>query len=95
MREDLENRVQKIRAASGNSSHRPSVLISIDRVRGTGKVSDIYAAGNNPYFNEILEIVGARNILQDSSSPVPTISAEGILELNPEFVIDLTTTAED
>lgn len=67
------------------------VLIVIDRERGNGKIDNLFVAGNNLYFNEILNVCGGRNVFADAASAVPTVSAEAILEANPAVIIDLAT----
>ncbi|MDO5582148.1 MAG: helical backbone metal receptor [Planctomycetia bacterium] len=92
--EDLERsmraRIENVRSKTKDRK-RPSVLISIDRQRGTGQISDVFIAGNNSYFNEILEIAGGMNPAKEMSIAVPVVSVEGIMDLNPDVVIDLAT----
>lgn len=65
------------------------VLICIDRERGL-PVSQVYVAGRNRYFNELLEIAGGVNVYADSAAAVPTVSIESMLEKNPDVIFDFT-----
>ena len=64
-------------------------LISIDRQRGTGQISQVTVAGNNRYFNEILSVAGGRSVFAETVSAVPTVSVESLLEKNPDVIFDL------
>jgi iron complex transport system substrate-binding protein len=68
---------------------KPRTLISIGREIGVGTIKDLYIAGLNTYFDELINIAGGKNILQDESIAYPTISAEGLIYLDPEVIIDL------
>jgi len=61
------NRIQ----AKTNDSNRPKVMIVVERTMGTGVIEDIYIAGKNTFYDELI------------------ISAEGIIHLNPDFIIEL------
>lgn len=65
------------------------VLICIDRERGV-PVSQVYAAGRNRYFNELLTLAGGVNVYAKSAAAVPTVSLESILEKNPDVIFDFT-----
>lgn len=74
---------------------QPSVLVAVDRPRGTGRIEDVYVAGNDGFFSRIIELAGGRNALADDLPAFPAMSAEGILEVNPEVIIDLTPNVAD
>jgi len=70
---------------------KPRLLFSVMRNIGTGKLEEVYAAGGNTYFNEILNLAGAVNVLENEAATYPLLSAEGIIHLNPDFIIDIIT----
>lgn len=90
LEQSMQARIETIRSRTKDLL-KPSVLISIDRIRGTGRITDVSIAGHNPYFNEILDIAGGINAAQGIGIPVPVVSVEGIMALDPEVVIDLAT----
>lgn len=94
LREELESQREEIREKT-RQFEPVSVLISIDRPRKTSYLSDVYAAGKNPYFNDILALAGGRNVLAHSPIAVPVLSRETIITLGPDVIIDLTTFGED
>ncbi|MBW2092452.1 MAG: ABC transporter substrate-binding protein [Deltaproteobacteria bacterium] len=67
---------------------RRSVLISIARSLGSQSLSDIYIAGKDEFYDEMITLAGGRNAYQGRMK-YPTISREGILKLNPEVIVDL------
>ena len=75
-------------------SHREQpvrVLICLDRERGTGQLLSLYIAGKNPFYQRTLEIAGGINVAGNATLPVPVVSVEEILRMNPEVIIDLCT----
>lgn len=90
LRRETENRLDAIRASVAGRP-KPSVLIAIDRTPGLGKIADVFVAAQNPYFNEALEIVGATNAAGTLRGAAPVVSPEGIAELNPDVIVDLST----
>jgi len=92
--QDLKNRIQKIKNRTENLS-KPSVLISIGRPLGEGTLKDVYIAGKNSSFDELLTIAGAQNAYQDAKLTYPMLTAEGILHLNPDIILDMVADLKD
>ncbi len=69
----------------------PRVLISIDRDRSLRTLSAVFAAGNNDWFNALLEAAGGKNAVPQTSPAVVSLSREGMMEINPDVIIDLST----
>ncbi|MBQ6619378.1 MAG: ABC transporter substrate-binding protein [Thermoguttaceae bacterium] len=82
----LRRRLDQI-ARAAEPLEKPSVLIAIDRPKG--ELSEFYAAGRSPYFQELLEIAGGRNVLESSPAAFPTVTIEILLRLRPDIIIDL------
>jgi len=51
---------------------------------------EIWAAGGNTFYNEVLALAGGKNIFADSAADYPVISKEEILKNSPEVIIVLT-----
>ncbi|MDO5308688.1 MAG: helical backbone metal receptor [Planctomycetia bacterium] len=90
LRQELQTRVDNLRALTADLE-RPRTLISIYRTWGTGKIGEVYVAGQNPFFDYVLEIVGAENAAASLPGVAPTVEAEGIVSLNPDVIVDLST----
>ena len=67
------------------------VMMCLDRTRGSGRIQNLYIAGTNPFLQEVIRLAGAVNVGEESGLPYPNVSAEGILAMNPEVIVDLLT----
>lgn len=85
---DLEAQAAAI-AAQTRSLPRPRVMISVYRAFGTGGLKEVHVVGKNDYFDELLELAGGVNACQTTAVPYPLITAEGIVQLDPEVILDL------
>lgn len=68
---------------------RPRVLFVTDRTLGCGRVADVYVAADDRYFDEIIKLAGGRNACEQRGARYPVVSAEGLLWLNPDVIVDL------
>lgn len=85
--DNIETTISKIKAKTQDLS-KPKTLISIGRTLGVGEISEMYVAGTNTYFTELIFIAGGNTIFEDESIAYPTLSAEGLLSVNPDVIID-------
>ncbi len=85
---DIRLKMSRIRDKTKNSP-RPKVLIVIERTMGTGVIEDVYIAGKNTFYDELIQLAGGNNAFEDEKIAYPILSAEGIIHINPEFIIDL------
>lgn len=85
----LEHSIRRIEAKV-QGRPRPKVLISIGRDIGSGSLRDVYVAGRNNFFNEMLLLAGGQNAYEGLASiQYPVVSQEGILKLNPDIIIEM------
>ncbi|HLV32312.1 MAG TPA: helical backbone metal receptor [Chitinispirillaceae bacterium] len=78
-----------------SSPKRPKILICIGRNGvGNGKVEKVYAAGRKSFYNELIVTSGGVNACIDSNAQYPTISVEGIIRLEPDIIIDCSSSME-
>lgn len=69
---------------------KPRVLITYLRPVGEGTIREVYIAGNHTYFNDLIEMVGGTNVYQGSDLITsPIVSAEGILRMNPDVIVEV------
>ncbi len=85
---EIDERIRTIQQRT-SSSRRPKVMIVIERTMGTGAIEGVYVAGKNTYFDELIHMAGGTNAYQDEKIAYPILTAEGIIHLNPEVIIDL------
>ncbi len=86
--EQLRGRIKVIRDRTANLTH-PAVLVSVARGMGSIGIKTVYIAGRGGYFDELLDIVGGRNVYRDKKMKFPRLSWEGLLGLNPDIILDL------
>jgi iron complex transport system substrate-binding protein len=86
--DDLQSRLDRIREKTA-SAKRPSVMIAVDRIQGSGGLVDVYIAGADDYFDTMIELAGGKNVYRQRSIRFPVVSTEGIMRMNPDVIIDL------
>ena len=64
-------------------------MICIGRETSTGDMTGLYIAGRNTFYDEIIKAAGGMNAYRDTTIAYPQLSAEGIIHINPEVIIDL------
>jgi len=85
---DIRGRLKRVREKTAGLPRR-RVLFCVGRTVGTGKLEDVFVAGKDPFFDKILPLAGGQNAYHDATAAFPKISAEGILVINPEVIIDM------
>jgi len=83
---DIRRRIERVKQTP---SQGPKVLICIGHDMESTSIENAYFVGIGGFFNEMIELMGAMNAYQ-GTIPFPVISAEGILSLNPDIIIDMT-----
>ena len=86
--DNLTSRTQTIKQAV-EGKPQPRVLVCIGRDVESGQLAGMYIAGRNGFYDEIIEMAGGVNAYRDKEVAYPKISAEGVLQLNPDVIIDL------
>ena len=86
--DDIQSRLDRIRDKTA-VHRRPRVMISIDRIQGSGGLVDVYIAGNDGYFDKMIELAGGENVCHQSLARFPVVSIEGIMRMNPDVIVDL------
>jgi iron complex transport system substrate-binding protein len=68
---------------------RLRVLAVIDRQRGTGRIENVFIAGTELFFSEVLNLAGGENAAANIGVPYPNISIEAIIDFKPDVIIDI------
>lgn len=87
----LHERLQaRIRAVGARTAGRkkPRVLISIGRMAGDSSINRITIVGRKGYFEELVGMAGGVNAFEGDID-FPALSAEGVLQANPDVIVDL------
>ncbi|MDR2170992.1 MAG: ABC transporter substrate-binding protein [Planctomycetaceae bacterium] len=72
-----------------NNLQRLRVLMVIDRQHGTGRIDNVYIAGTELFFGEILDYAGGENVAANAGIPYPNVSTEAIIDFNPDVIIEI------
>lgn len=84
----LDERTARVtRAVDG--CDRPGVLICIDRDRTSGTLGAMYMAGHDGFYDRIIHLAGGVTACPAQAVAFPQLSAESIIRLNPDVIIDL------
>ena len=84
---ELRNAVDEIKLRVGTLP-RPTVLVSLGGERGTAELLSTLIAGKGTYLDELVTAAGGINVYQ-GSVPYPNVSAEGVIAMNPDVVLEL------
>jgi iron complex transport system substrate-binding protein len=92
--ERIEAKMNDIRARTA-SLPRPRVLFVAERTLDTGEIQDVYAAGADGFIDRLIALAGGENVCAHTAGGFPVLSAEAVLRLNPEVIIDLVPNLPD
>lgn len=76
-------------AAKAASLPKRRVLLCVSRELSEPRISVFYAAGGKTFYDELITLAGGENVLKDFEAAYPRVSAEGLVALDPEAIIDL------
>jgi len=82
---------ESIASAAAVNDRRPKkrVLLVIGRDIEDPVLREIYAAGPQGFLHELLEAAGGINVLAENPAAYPVLTAESIIELNPDLIIEI------
>ncbi|MEK6238039.1 MAG: helical backbone metal receptor [Planctomycetales bacterium] len=92
--DDMRERIRRIETITRGQA-RPRTLISLDRDLAARAVQGVYVVGNGGFYEELLEKAGGTNAYQGAAIKFPKLSAEGVLQLNPDVIIDMAGGVQD
>lgn len=72
---------------------KPDVLLVIAHSTGS-HLDKVYIAGQQDFYNDLLRYLGATNVYRNPQIKVPALSIEGLLQLNPQIIVDIFPDAE-
>ncbi len=87
---EMKSQIAGIRQRTEGRS-RPTVLVTVGGHVKRASLDAIYAAGSTTLYQELIELAGGENVLSSAIS-YAKLSAEALLTLNPDIVIDLVPT---
>lgn len=91
--DEIEQTMAEIQARTAGLP-RKRVLISIGRTMGSGSLKELYAAGEEGFYDRLLTLAGAENACREFEQPYPRLGPEDVVRLDPDIVIDLVADLE-
>lgn len=82
-------------AARAATQPRMRVLMATGREMEAQQLNEIYAISSGSFLSDLLGIVGGENCVTGKIAEYPALSAEGILQLNPDVIIEFGETASE
>lgn len=86
--DSLNGRIAAIREAVAGTPP-PRVLVVIGRTMGEGALRNVTVAGTSSIYDELLRIAGGVNAWEGGIVDYPELSAEGLLRIAPDMIVDL------
>lgn len=74
---------------------RPSVMIAMGHSIGSEHMKQVYIAGQHDFYNDLITVAGGQNVYKAQLPKVPSLSVEGIMQLNPSIIFDIFPEADD
>jgi len=69
------------------------VMVVVGRDYYSSSVKDVYLAGNDGFYSEIIKACGLENVYSGGLS-YPKIQVEGIVSMNPDVIVDIVTSKQ-
>jgi len=86
--------VAKAREATSAFDKKRTLLV-VGRDVAEPTLREIYAAGPSGYLNELLEAAGGENVLTAGAASYPILTAESLIALNPDLILEIADEAHD
>lgn len=84
-RQALEKRLVKIKKRA--KGQKPlSILFVVGRTPGT--LDQIYGVGKKNFIDELIQMAGGVNVLEDTMTGYPLVSKEELIKRNPDVIVD-------
>ncbi len=82
----VQDSLNKVLAKLRSTKLNKKVILCIGRDYGK-KINNLFAAGKKTFYDDILELIGAKNALENNS--YPQLNLEALLDLDYDLIIDL------
>ena len=91
--DNIKSRMNHIREKT-RGLPSPRVLVSIFRDRGSGTLAEVTISGKGSFNGEMIERIGGLNAYEGAVA-FPIVSSEGIIQMNPDVIIDIVPDLEE
>lgn len=90
---EINSKLTEIRMKT-NGLPRQRVLLAAGRNPELDGLREVYIAGQDGFFDEMIELAGGQNAYTNKKIKYPKVSPEGILTMNPDVIVELMPVAE-
>jgi len=90
----IEHQISTISNKVANLN-RPKVMLTMGHSTSSEHMKNVYIAGQHDFYNDLIKLAGGQNSYQNTHLKVPSLSIEGIMQLNPDVIIDIFPEASD
>jgi iron complex transport system substrate-binding protein len=85
---ELKARLSKV-VSGYNFNFTPRVLVAVGRSLEPGASGEIYVSGRDGFYDDLIRLAGGQNAYGDETLKFPALSAEGIVQLDPDVIIEM------
>lgn len=85
----IRKEIGKVTEKTAAASPRPQVLLAVSRDLAEPRLTSLYIAGRNTFYDELINMAGGQNASREEGIFYPRISLEGVLKIDPEVIFDL------
>lgn len=82
----LERRVSQVQSMV-NGAPKRRVMVAV----GSNSSGNFYLSGRDGFYAELLKLAGGENVFSGSTAAIPALSAEGLLKLDPDIIMEIST----
>ena len=68
---------------------RPRVLVVVGREPGGGRVGTLWAAADDTFYDDVIDLAGGVNAISNSVIRYPELSREGLIAVDPDVILDV------
>jgi len=86
--DEMVSRYRKVLRKPKTAGKKQKVMMVIGRDYYSSSVKDVYLAGNDGFYSEIIKACGLENVYKGELS-YPKIQVEGIVSMNPDVIVDI------
>ena len=90
---NVVNEYKKVLKPVETDGKKQKVMFVVGRDYHSGSVKDVYLAGSDGFYSEIIKAGGLENVYKGSLT-YPKIQIEGIIAMNPDIIVDIITTKQ-
>ena len=84
----LKKRIEVVRSRVG-AAPPVRTLVVVGGGSNGASLTSVFVSGRDGFYDEILALAGGENVVTGNTVSVPTVSAEGLLALDPEVIIQV------